>query len=148
MFDTPKYISVSTLLATLLSTGAMAQAPPPPPAPPPGPPSFGAPAFDFAQLPETKGVVRQYTLTPRGDLDGFLLADNTDVHVPPHLSAQLAAGVRPGDTVSVRGYRSGMAPLVVAAAVTNSAMARRLQASDHPRHHLLGFPRPVRNRAR
>jgi hypothetical protein len=26
--------------------------------------------FDPAQLPETKGTVKQYTLAPRGDVDG------------------------------------------------------------------------------
>jgi hypothetical protein len=62
-----------------------------------------------------------FTLTPRGDLDGFVLADGTDVHLPPHLSTQLAAAVRPGDSVSVRGYRSASVPLVVAAAVTDPA---------------------------
>jgi len=72
-------------------------------------------------LPETRGTVQRFTLTPRGDLDGFVLADGTDVHLPPHLSAQLAAAVRPGDSVSVRGYRSATVPLVVAAAVTDPA---------------------------
>jgi hypothetical protein len=108
--------SALALLAILLSSNAFAQAPPPP-----QPAGFGVPSFDAAQLPETKGAVRQYTLTPRGDVDGFLLADSTDVHVPPHLSAQLAAAVRPGDTVSIRGYRSSSVPLVVAAAVINAS---------------------------
>lgn len=57
-------------------------------------------------------------MTPRGDLDGFLLADGTQVHVPP--STQLAAAVRPGGQVAVRGYRSATASLIVAVAVTNS----------------------------
>jgi hypothetical protein len=109
----------STLLAlwsaALLSTSALAQAPPPPPAPP----NFMR--QDIQQLPEIRGVLQRLTLTPRGDLDGFLLNDNTDVHVPPHLSMKLAAAVHPGDTVAVRGYRSAAVPLVVAAAVTNAA---------------------------
>jgi hypothetical protein len=114
MFIAPSHISVAALVAALLPSAAMAQAPPPP-----GPPRHTM-FSDFTQLPETRGVVRQYTLTPRGDLDGFLLADNTDVHVPPHLSVELGAVVRPGDTVSVRGYRAGASPLIVAASVTNA----------------------------
>jgi hypothetical protein len=65
--------------------------------------------------------VRRFTLTPRGDLDGFLLADGTEVHMPPHLSTQLAATIRPGDAVSVRGYRSSTLPLIVGNTVTNTA---------------------------
>jgi hypothetical protein len=98
--------------------------PPQPPArlitaPPPPPP--GAPAFDAQQLPETRGTVQRFTLTPRGELDGFLLADGTEVHLPPHLSDQLAAAVRPGDAVSIRGYRSPAAPLIVATTVTDGS---------------------------
>jgi hypothetical protein len=94
-----------------------ASAPPSPPGPAP---------YDVQQLPETRGTVQCFTLTPRGDLDGFVLADGTDVHLPPHLSAQLAAAVRPGDWVSVRGSRSVTVPLIVAAAVTNAATNRTI----------------------
>jgi hypothetical protein len=87
-------------------------APPPPP---------GAPAFDTRQLPETRGTVQRFTLTPMGELDGFLLTDGTEVHLPPHLSDQLATAVRLGDAVSVRGYRFSAAPLIVATAVTDTA---------------------------
>lgn len=44
--------------------------------------------------------------TPCGDLDGFLLTDGTQVHVPPHLSTQLAAVVRPGAQVAFRNDQS------------------------------------------
>jgi len=99
--------------------------PPQPPAgpiaAPPPPPPPGAPAYNTQQLPETRGTVQRFTLTPRGELDGFLLTDGTEVHLPPHLSDQLATAVRPGDPVSVRGYRSPAAPLVVATAVTDNS---------------------------
>ena len=51
------------------------------------------PVYDPAQLPEVKGKVAQYLLTPRGDVDGFLLADGTEVHVAPRLSTQLVFAV-------------------------------------------------------
>jgi hypothetical protein len=98
--------------------------PPPPPGPigaPPPPPPPGAPAYDAQALPETRGTVQRFTLTPRGEVDGFLLTDGTEVHLPPHLSEQLAAAVRPGDPVSIRGYRSSAAPLIVATAVTDTS---------------------------
>jgi hypothetical protein len=72
-------------------------------------------------LPDTRGIVQRFTLTPRGELDGFLLTDGTEVHLPPHLSDQLAAAVRPGDPVLIRGYRSLAAPLIVATTVTDTS---------------------------
>jgi hypothetical protein len=77
--------------------------------------------WDGAQLPETKGTVRQYTLTPRGDVDGFILTDGTEVKVPKHLSAQLVYAIRPGDAVTMRGLKAFALPLIDAAIITNDA---------------------------
>ena len=38
-----------------------------------------APVWDPSQLPETKGIIKQYTLTPRGEVDGLILNDGTEV---------------------------------------------------------------------
>ncbi len=76
--------------------------------------------------------MQSFTLTPSGDLDGFLLADGAQVHVPPHLSTQLAAAVRPGDPVSVRGYRSAAVPLIVAVAVTNTVTYQTVNDQGPP----------------
>ncbi len=88
------------------------------PAPVPAQPQ---PAFDLSQLPATHGTVRFFTLTPRGEVDGFVLADGTEVHLPPHLSAQLAAAVKVGDAVTVRGLRAAAVPMVAAMSVTGDA---------------------------
>jgi hypothetical protein len=77
--------------------------------------------WDPSQLPETKGTVKQYTLTPRGDVDGLILNDGTEVKLPPHLSSQVVYAIRPGDAVTVRGLRARILPLVDAASVTNDA---------------------------
>lgn len=79
------------------------------------------PVYDPAQLPEIKGKVAQYLLTPRGDVDGLLLADGTEVHVAPYLSTQLAFSVKPGDAVTIHGLRAKAIPMVMAASVTNDA---------------------------
>src|SRR5207247_3414385 len=110
-------LSTVTLFAYTGPNAARAQAGPPAAGRAAVPPPAAGPPYDVQQLPETRGTVQRFTLTPRGDLDGFLLADGTEVHVPPHLSAQLAAAVRAGDPVSVRGYRSSSPALVVAVAV-------------------------------
>jgi hypothetical protein len=77
--------------------------------------------WDSTQLPETRGVVKQYTLTPRGDVDGLILNDGTEVTLPPHLTNQIVFAVRPGDAVTVRGLKARALPLIDAALVTNSA---------------------------
>jgi hypothetical protein len=79
------------------------------------------PLFDPAQLPETKGKVAQYSLTPRGDVDGLILADGTEVHVPPGLSTQLAFTIKPGDAVTIHGLKAKAVPLIMAGSITNDA---------------------------
>jgi len=111
------------------ATAQPAPAPPNRPLPPPYRPpqagdgrvGAGAPIYDFQQLPATKGTVSRYTLTPRGDVDGLILADGTEVHFPPHLSTQLVYAIKPGDTVTVRGLKALSAPLIAAIAITNGA---------------------------
>ena len=80
-----------------------------------------APTFDPAQLPATKGRVAQYSLTPRGDVDGLILDDGTEIHMPPHLGTQIVHAVKPGDQVTVRGLRAREVPMVQAMQVTNDA---------------------------
>ena len=81
----------------------------------------GGPVWDSSQLPETRGTVKQYTLTPRGDVDGLILSDGTEIKLPPHLTAQVVFAIKPGDTVTVRGLKARALPLVDAASVTNFA---------------------------
>lgn len=80
-----------------------------------------APAYDPAQLPAIKGRVAQYSLTPRGDVDGLILDDGTEIHTPPHLGTQLVFAVKPGDQVTAHGLRARNAPMVQAMQVTNDA---------------------------
>lgn len=77
--------------------------------------------FDLDQLPAVHGTVAQYLPTPRGDVDGLMLTDGTEVHVPPHLSTELVFAVKPGDAVTVHGLRARAVNLVEAASVTNDA---------------------------
>ncbi len=65
------------------------------------------------------GTVAQYTLTPKGDVDGFVLTDGVQVHVAPHLAAALVYTARPGDPVAVQGSRNGPGRVVEAAEIRN-----------------------------
>lgn len=91
----------------LMTTTALAQMPPPPG-------GTGAPG----QQVDLQGTVRAFTMTPAGDLEGMVLTDGNEIHVPPHLSAQLAAAVRPGETVRVLGWRTNVPNFVVATGLT------------------------------
>jgi len=88
--------------------------------------------WDSSQLPESRGTVKQYTLTPRGDVDGIILTDGTEVKLPPHLSAQTVFAVHPGDQVSVRGLRARALPLVDAASITNVATGKSVVDNGPP----------------
>ena len=77
--------------------------------------------FNLDQLPMTNGTVAQYLPTPRGEVDGLLLTDGTEVHVPPHLSTQLVFAVKPGDEVTIHGLHARAVKLLAAAEVTNDA---------------------------
>lgn len=104
----PKY-GMQTLVATLLATVAIGSV---------AAYSQGA-LWDPAQLPESRGTVKQYTLAPRGEVDGLILNDGTEVHFPKHLSTQVVFAIRPGDDVSIRGLKARGLPLVDAASITN-----------------------------
>jgi hypothetical protein len=80
-----------------------------------------APPDDAATISIFKGTVAQYSLTPRGDVDGLILADGTEVFWPLHFSTQLVFSIRPGDAVTVQGSKVGVTPMVAAESVTNDA---------------------------
>lgn len=88
--------------------------------------------WDPGTLPETKGIVKQYTLTPRGDVDGLILTDGTEVKLPPRLSGAVVFTVRPGDPISVRGMRARALPLVDGASIRNEATGATLTTLGPP----------------
>jgi len=96
-----------------ISIGAVAQN---------APPSL----YDPQQLPAQRGQVQQFTLTPRGDIDGLILSDGTEVRTPPHLSTELAYAVKPGDTVTIHGLHAAALPLVQAVSITDEATGRTI----------------------
>jgi hypothetical protein len=99
----------------------------------------GAGPFDPNQLPAVSGKVASYTITPRGDVDGFILADGTEVHLPPGESTALVYAVKPGDSVTVHGLRTRNGAMVAAMSVTNDATHASVAVEPHQRgHHWFG----------
>ncbi len=81
----------------------------------------GAAVYDPAQLPQVKGTVAQYSLTPQGEVAGLILTDGTEVHVAPFVASQLVFAVKPGDAVTVHGLKAQAVPMVMARSVKNDA---------------------------
>lgn len=103
-------LSAVITASVFAAAGAIAQVPLPAPG-----------TYDWNQLPETRGVVKQYVLGPRGNVDGLIMQDGTEVNFPPHLGVQIVFAIKPGDTISIRGLRARMTPLIDAAMVRNEA---------------------------
>lgn len=116
----------------VLSADALAQSPPQPPANQPPPAAGQAPLYDPQQLPVQHGQVRQFTLTPRGDIDGLILTDGTEVKTPPHLSTQIAYTIKLGDSVTIHGLHAAALPLVQAVSITDDATGRTVIDNGPP----------------
>jgi hypothetical protein len=110
-------VLVIALLGGVSATAALAQ---------------GLGGFDPNQFPATQGTVAQYSLTPRGDVDGLILDDGTEVHLPPHLGAQLVFTVKPGDQVTIRGLKARGIPTIDAASITNDATHQTVTDNGPP----------------
>lgn len=100
----------------------------------------GAAATALAAAPESKpmdasvtGTVAHYTLAPKGEVDGFVLTDGTQIHLPPHLAAQLVFTARPGDAVAVRGHRPEGGPVIEAGVIRNATSGVAMENAD-PKH--------------
>src|SRR6266851_2380198 len=98
------------------------------------------PAYDPQQLPMLQGKVAQYSLTPRGEVDGLILEDGTEIRLPPHLGVQLVVAIKPGDRVTVHGLKAREIAMVQAISVTNDATGATV-TDDGP-----GGPRGPRDR--
>jgi hypothetical protein len=86
------------------------------------------PAPPTGDATEVKGKVAQYSLTPRGAVDGLILADGTEAYLPPHLSTQIVFAVRPGDAVTIQGRKTVANPVVAVDSVTNDASGAVVKA--------------------
>ena len=121
-------ISAGGLTLMTLSTLSLAQgvAPPPLSAAPPAP---QAAVYDPQQLPAIRGELDRLTLTARGDIDGFILKDGTEVKTAPDLSTQIAYAIRPGDPVTVHGLKAAALRLVSAVSITDEVTHRTVTDS-------------------
>jgi hypothetical protein len=73
--------------------------------------------IDPSYLPQTDGTVERFLVNPHGEIDGLLLVDGLEVHVPPRLDAGLRAAVQPGTAIAVFGVRSHGVEMISAVAI-------------------------------
>ena len=133
MISRRKAASFGASAIVAIGASALAQSPPEPSAgQSPAPGAGQVPLYDPRQLPAQRGQVQQFTLTPRGDIDGLILTDGTEVKTPPHLSTEIAYSIRLGDAVIIHGLRAAALPLVQAASITDEATGRTVVDNGPP----------------
>jgi hypothetical protein len=55
--------------------------------------------------PVADGIVARYLMDPRGDVEGVLLRDGTQLHVTSRIAGELIKAIKPGDHVRAHGSR-------------------------------------------
>jgi hypothetical protein len=93
--------------------------------------------IDPTSLPETRGKVTRFLLNPHGELDGLVIGSR-QVHVPPHLSKQLARHVALGDVIRVRGVKPRDVDMIAAVSLTTRSGVLILDEGPHhagEKHH-------------
>ena len=75
----------------------------------------------FRKRPVAEGVVARYLLDPRGEVEGLLLQDGTQMHITSRASDKLLQAIKPGHQVRVHGRRLPGSPLVQADVILNAS---------------------------
>jgi len=94
------------------------------------PPAARGAVYDPQQFPSVRGELERLTFTGRGDIDGLILKDGTEVKTSPDLSTQIAFAIRPGDRVTIHGLRAAALPLVRAVSITDDVTHRTVTDYD------------------
>lgn len=92
--------------------------------------------LDPDYLPEVSGTFERFLINPHGDADGMILGDGTEIHFPPHMSAELRAAIRPGEKpeVRIRGVRPRGSALIAAVAI-ETMDGKRFVDNGPPKKH-------------
>ncbi len=92
--------------------------------------------LDPDYLPEISGTFDRFLLNLQGDVDGMILIDGTEVHFPPHMSAELCAAIRADEKtkLKVRGVRPRGGDVIAAVAI-ETADGKRIVDNGPPKGH-------------
>jgi hypothetical protein len=75
----------------------------------------------FRKRPVAEGIVTRYLLDPRGEIEGLMLQDGTQMHITSRAADKLVQAIKPGQHVRVHGRRQGDMPLVQADVIFNAS---------------------------
>jgi hypothetical protein len=75
----------------------------------------------FRKRPVAEGVVARYLLDPRGEIEGLMLQDGTQMHITSRAADKLLQAIKPGHHVRVHGHRQDNAPLIQADVILNAS---------------------------
>lgn len=76
--------------------------------------------IDPSSLRKTSGTVDRFVQNPKGLLDGLIFTDETLVHFPPHMAAEVRDAIGPGDKIDVYGVRPRGADVLAAVSLVTS----------------------------
>ncbi|CAB1274746.1 hypothetical protein [Candidatus Nitrosacidococcus tergens] len=78
------------------------------------------------QLPSYSGVVQQYILNTKGEIDGLLLKEGMEIITPSELSTVLAYSIHPNDRIIVYGIKEADIPLIEALLIANQTNGKEV----------------------
>ena len=73
--------------------------------------------IDPDPLPPVTGTIAQLLLNDHGEVDGVLLDDGQEVHIPPHLARRARRALAPGQTLRARYLKPREADVFVVVAL-------------------------------
>lgn len=71
--------------------------------------------------PVAEGIVTRYLLDPRGEIEGLMLQDGTQMHITSRAADKLLQAIKPGHHVRVHGHRQDDVPVVQADVIFNAS---------------------------
>ena len=94
--------------------------------------------------PVAQGKVSRLLVNPFGEIDGLLLDTGTLVTFPKHMGEQLAAAVKPDDTIEVKGYPEAVGQ-IKGYIITNSRSNQPLMVQPKPPKDITEMPKHLRS---
>lgn len=107
----------------------------------PSVPVLDPPSMD--KPPVADGIVDRYLLNPRGEVNGLLLRDGSQMHVTLRAAQDLTKAIQPGDHIRVHGRRVSDSPLVKPDVIINVTDGRSFTVP-----YRLDLPMPPREERR
>lgn len=77
---------------------------------------------------ELRGTLQRYLMNPRGEVDGFILTDGTQVKFPSQMSSKLTSVASPKDDLLIKGFKEN-SRVFSAESITNTKTSQTIAES-------------------